>query len=389
MNKISEFSPASDPCDLLVVAGEVSGDEHASRLIKDVLQIKPSLRISALGGERMRNAGASLIFPLAKYGVVGLMEVIKNYHFFRKIFEQTIAWIEQTRPSCVLLVDYPGFNLRLAKALKDRGISKKGGGDTVVLQYISPQLWAWKPNRRFGMAETLDGLGVIFPFEKDCYADVSLPVSFVGHPFSHPTYTPRVHYQQTGGLLLLPGSRMQPVSRILPSFLDAFEILTSEGREIQGLLPVSDQGIHSLVESMVRVRKKIADKIRIVDRVADIPARAALMSSGTMSLSCAWAGIPGIIGYRAHPITYIIGKILVKVPYLGMANLLLPDAPPNTEFLQGQANGPALAREMGKILDDPDSAKKAAQSAECLHKLLAQPEERGIVDWLIQEGRLG
>lgn len=389
MSRQIDFSPANGPCDLLVIAGEASGDEHASRLVQDLLHARPECKISALGGDELRRVLGNQVFPLAEHAVVGLMEVLKNYRLFRNLFDSTLEWIEKARPKCVLLVDYPGFNLRLAKALKERGISRKGGGETVVLQYISPQLWAWKPKRRFGMSATLDGLAVIFPFEEECYADVSLPVSFVGHPFSHRSYRPGVRYDKSGAILLLPGSRAQPVSRILPPFLEAFEILIKGGRNIQALLPVSDERIRKLVEPMVRERKTICDQIKIVDRDHDLPARVALMSSGTMSLSCAWAGIPGVIGYRAHPITYMIGKKLVGVPYLGMANLLLPDDPPNPEFLQGRATGSVLAAEIAKILDNPQAGKQAAEISQKLHGLLAKPKERGVVDWLIQEGRLG
>ncbi|MDG1355749.1 MAG: lipid-A-disaccharide synthase [Opitutales bacterium] len=389
MNKPTLFPTASGPVDLLVVAGEASGDEHAARLVKDLKSNYPDLRISSLGGEELIKAGAEQVFSLANYAVVGLVEVIKNYSLFRNLFKQTLTWIEQVRPRCVLLVDYPGFNLRLAQALKERGISCKGGGSTVVLQYVSPQLWAWKPGRRFRMAEILDGLGIIFPFEKKCYADVSLPVSFVGHPFAHPSYQSTVSYDPSGELLLLPGSRLQPVSRILPVFLDAFEELLARDRGLQGIIPVAGPNLRCLVESLVNERADIRQKIRIVDRTSPLSASAALMSSGTMSLACAWAGVPGVIGYRAHPITYWIGKCLVGVPHLGMANLLLPENPPTPEFLQGQATGKILAREVAPLLNDPESGKQAVKTANQLHKLLAQPESRGAVDWLVQEGKLG
>ncbi len=390
MSKPTLFPSASGPVDLLVVAGEASGDEHAARLVKDLKSKYPDLRISSLGGEELIRAGAEQVFSLANHAVVGLIEVIKNYSLFRNLFKQTLDWIEEARPRCVLLVDYPGFNLRLAHALKERGISCKGGGSTVVLQYVSPQLWAWKPGRRFRMAEILDGLGIIFPFEKKCYADVSLPVSFVGHPFAHPSYQSTVSYDPSGELLLLPGSRLQPVSRILPVFLDAFEELLTGDSDLQGIIPVAGPNLRCLVESLVNEHADIRQKIRIVDRTDSLPARAALMSSGTMSLACAWAGVPGVIGYRAHPITYWIGKCLVGVPHLGMANLLLPENPPNPEFLQGQATGKILAREMIPLLNDPDaSGKQATKTANQLHKLLAQPESRGAVDWLVQEGKLG
>ena len=389
MSKPTEFSSASGPVDLLVVAGEASGDEHAARLVRDLKSKYPDLSISSLGGEELIKAGAEQVFPLANHAVVGLMEVIKNYSLFRNLFKQTLDWIEQARPRCVLLVDYPGFNLRLARALKERGISCKGRGSTVVLQYVSPQLWAWKPGRRFRMAEILDGLGIIFPFEKKCYADVSLPVSFVGHPFAHPSYQSTVSYDPSGELLLLPGSRLQPVSRILPVFLDAFEELLAGDSDLQGILPVAGPNLRCLVESLVNERAHIRKKIRIVDRTSPLLARAALMSSGTMSLACAWAGVPGVIGYRAHPITYWIGKCLVGVPHLGMANLLLPENPPNPEFLQSQATGKILSREVASLLNDPESGKQATQTANQLHKLLAQPESRGAVDWLVQKGKLG
>jgi lipid-A-disaccharide synthase len=389
LNKPTLFPSASGPVDLLVVAGEASGDEHAARLVKDLKSKYPDLGISSLGGEELIKAGAEQVFSLANYAVVGLVEVIKNYSLFRNLFKQTLTWIEQVRPRCILLVDYPGFNLRLAQALKERGISCKGGGSTVVLQYVSPQLWAWKPGRRFRMAKTLDGLGIIFPFEKKCYADVSLPVSFLGHPFAHPSYQSTVTYDPSGEILLLPGSRLQPVSRILPVFLDAFEELLVGEKGLQGIIPVAGPNLRCLVESLVNERSDIRQEIRIVDRTSPLSARAALMSSGTMSLACAWAGVPGVIGYRAHPITYWIGKCLVGVPHLGMANLLLPKNPPNPEFLQGQATGKILAREVAPLLNDPEFGKQAAKTANQLRKLLAQPESRGAVDWLVQEGKLG
>ena len=372
-----------------MVAGEASGDEHAAQLVIDLKVHNQNLTICSLGGEQLRKAGTTQLFPLAEHGVVGIFEVLKSYSFFRDIFEKTIYWIEQTKPRCILLVDYPGFNLRLARALKKRGISCKGGGDVTVLQYISPQLWAWKPKRRFVMADMLDGLGVIFPFETKCYEDVSLHVSFVGHPFAHPSYKSPVQYDPKGDLLLLPGSRMQPVRRILPVFLDALEELNADGQQVQAFLPTSSPQIRELVESFLAHRLKLKDCVRVVNRNQALLARAALMSSGTMSFSCAWAGIPGVIGYRAHPFTYALGKLIVNVPYLGMANLLLPEDPPNPEFLQGRATGSKLAREIRSIWQDADSGKRAAQTAEKLHQLLAQPQQRGVIDWLLQEGKLG
>ena len=382
------LSPISGGCDLLVVAGEASGDEHAARLVGDLLGQKPGIKISALGGNELKSARAELVFPLAQHAVVGLWEVLKNYRLFKEIFETTIKWIEENQPKCVLLVDYPGFNLRLAKALKQRGISSKGGGKIKILQYISPQLWAWKASRRYEMAETLDALGIIFPFEQECYTDVSLTVSFVGQPFSHPSYPSPVVFEETGDLLHLHGRSSQPVSRILPSFLDAFEILMEQGRELNGILPVSDSSIRHLVENLLAPRTKLGGRIKVVDKNSKLQARAALMSSGTMSLSCAWAGVPGVIGYRAHPLTYLIGdswsRCLIWV-WLICCCLRIPPIRISTKPGEWTKAG----QEIGKILDDPKSGEHAGKIAKKLHKLLAQPQELSLIDWLVQEGRLG
>ena len=226
---VSDFSPPkAESVDLLVIAGEASGDEHASILIEGLLKDKPDVNVFALGGKCLQAKGAHLIYPLVDHAVVGLFEVLKNYFLFKNIFLKTLKWIQHYKPHTILLVDYPGFNLRLARELQKNGISVKGGGAVKVLQYISPQLWAWKPKRRFMMEEVLDGLAVLFPFEVECYKDTKLPVSFVGHPFGSEKYEPTLCYDPNGPLLILPGSRIQPVERILPVFLDAYEQLLQE-----------------------------------------------------------------------------------------------------------------------------------------------------------------
>ena len=378
-----------DKVELLVVAGEASGDEHVSLLVEELLERKPELSVAALGGPGLQATGASLLFNLVDHSVVGIFEVLKNYGFFKKLFRQTLDWIDEKKPKVVLLVDYPGFNLRLAKALKDRGLSVKGGGEIRVLQYVSPQLWAWKPKRRFLMEKILDGLAVLFPFELDSYKDVDLPVSFVGHPFARTDYQSPISYDESGPIVLLPGSRVQPVERILPCFLDAFEILLMEFPDLDGLIPVPDAKIEQVVRALVDARPDLGGRVVVRDCKEGMRARAVLMSSGTMSLACAIAGIPGVIAYRAHPLTYWLGRFLVKVPYLGMANLLLPDNPPYREFLQGAANGQRLAQAMSVFIESKESREPFERSARMLIGIVRQPSERGVTDWLIQEGGLG
>ena len=369
MNVNLQFhSPPDGQVDLLVVAGEVSGDEHGSELVSGLFKRQPDLTICAVGGGELEKKGAHLVYPLVDHAVVGFFEVIKNYQIFKQIFSATIEWIKRFQPRTVLLIDYPGFNLRLAKELKKLGLSRKGGGDILVLQYISPQLWAWKPKRRFVMEKILDGLGVIFPFEVACYEDTNLPVSFVGHPFVQPGYQNSISYDPKGPLLILPGSRVQPVQRILPVFLDTVSELLKDFPDLEIVLPVPDLTIRNLADHLLSLRSNLKGRVRVVLGKAGIKARAALMSSGTMSLSCAIAGIPGVIAYRAHPLTYLLGRTLIRIPHLGMANILLADDPPYPEFLQGRANGRVLSESMTTILKDSHSGKNSAEVAKKIIK---------------------
>lgn len=375
--------------DLLIISGEASGDEHASLLVKDLNRHFPDLTVAALGGDNLKESGAHLLFNLAEHAVVGIIEVLKNYGFFKKIFNHTLAWIRDNKPRVVLLVDYPGFNLRLANALMEEGLSCKGGGDIKVLQYVSPQLWAWKPNRRFKMEKVLDGLAVIFPFEVDCYEDVELPVSFVGHPFVDEKYSCPVRYDKNGPLLLLPGSRIQPIERILPVFLDACENMDDILPKLKIQLPVPNQQIKNTVQKILSSRIDLEKRIEITEDLSNLKARAAFMSSGTMSLACALAGIPGIIAYKAHPITYLVGRALIRVPFLGMANLLLSENPPYIEMIQGRATGNALAVEMRKVILNTQIENHYVQASDQLKEILKSPQESGVAEWLSDEMGLG
>jgi lipid-A-disaccharide synthase len=388
--RLSFPEPSSKSVDLLVVAGEASGDEHAAAIIKIVKQQMPSLHIAALGGPWMKEAGADLLFNLVDHAVVGIFEVLKNYGFFRELFHLTCNWIGKYQPKTVLLVDYPGFNLRLAEALRKKGLSRKGGGEIKVLQYVSPQLWAWKPKRRFKMEKNLDALGVIFPFETKCYEDVKLPVSFVGHPFmSEGSGNSSVIYSSAGPLLLLPGSRVQAVERILPVLVETFESLQVYFPEIQACIPAANPKISRVIQKIIESRRTKIKNISITGENKILKASFALMSSGTMSLRCALSGIPGAIVYKAHPLTFLLGKMLVKVPHLGMANLLLPHSPPYPEFIQGQARADLITQAVRKMLSDRSKTQATfSQSADQLRESLRAPQENGVVDWLLEAGEL-
>lgn len=378
-------APEGTKFDLLVIAGEASGDEHAARLLRDLRAARPDLKVAAVGGPELEGAGAHLLLDLTRHAVVGLFEVLTNYGFFKKLFGHTVAWLEKAKPIAVLLVDYPGFNLRLAEELRKRGVSRKGGGEVRVLQYVSPQLWAWKPKRRFAMAQTLDALGVIFPFETDSYADVELPVRFVGHPFARPDHVSLLSHAPEAPVLLLPGSRRQPVSRIFPSLLDAFLLAAKSKPELRANVVAANGESRALVEEILARRPGAAEKVNLRRNDEENAASAVLTSSGTMSLACALAGIPGAIAYRAHPLTYLLGKLLVKVPHLGMANLLLPERPVYPEFLQSRATPANLSRRLLACLASSEEIALAQEAAQDLRALLSQPADLSAAEWLLTE----
>ncbi len=374
-------APVSGRVDLLILAGEHSGDEHAARMVRELRAKNPGLSVAALGGPSLAAAGAQLLFDLTSSSVVGLVEVLKHYSFFKALFAETVRWIGEFRPRAVCLVDYPGFNLRIAAQLRERGLSVKGGGAIRTLYYISPQIWAWKAGRRFAMARDIDAMAVIFPFERDCYADTALPVEFVGHPFLASDYAAPVRYDPAGPILLLPGSRRQAVSRIFPVLLDGFRAYGK--REGVVLYPSDDiRGILDSAHPPVNVKL-----LRGGDAGGEpVAASAVLTSSGTMSMHCALAAIPGAIAYRANALTYVLGRMLVKVPYLGIANLLLKE-PMYPEYIQNAATPTALADELRACVEDSARRDRTAGQARRLRELLGVPASNSPADWVLRQLR--
>jgi len=376
MNKNIQLPPpSSEQVDLLIIAGEHSGDEHASRMLSGLLAQRPGLRVAALGGPRLRATGAQLLRDMTATSVIGFVETFKNISYFKALFAEILRWIGEHRPRAVCFVDSSGLNLRIAKQMFDRGLSVKGGGEIRTLYYISPQIWASRRGRRFKMAQYLDALAVIFPFEPEVYADTPLPVEFVGHPFMADHVVSPVRFDPDGPVLLLPGSRSSAVGRIFPVMLTAFAKLAE--RDAVAIYP--SEGILSML--------KAANPPTSVElRPAGEPAAASavLTSSGTMSMRCALAGIPGVVIYRAHPLEYVLGRMIVKVPYLGIANLLLKE-PMYPEYIQDAAKPGVLAGELKACLHDPARRTETAARAEKLRAVLHQPANGSAADWLVRQ----
>ncbi|MFI5358050.1 MAG: lipid-A-disaccharide synthase [Opitutales bacterium] len=369
-------APREGRVDLLVVAAEHSGDEHAARAVRALCGRRPGVVVAALGGPQLAQAGAQLLHDLTAGSVLGLGEVLKRYSFFRALIAEVVRWVGEYRPHAVCFVDSSGLNLRIARGLFEQGFSAKAGGPTRAVYYISPQLWASRARRRFAMAKHLDSLAAIFPFEPKVYADTPLPVEFVGHPFVAPDYAPPVRYDPAGPVLLLPGSRPSAVARIFPVLLEAFRAATP-GREAVVLYP----GETVLTALRAAGPPEEVKLVAVGGGAEPQAASAVLTSSGTMSLHCALAGIPGAITYRTDGLTYWLGRLLVKVEYLGIANLLLGE-PMYPEFIQGAARPADLARELRACLENGARREDTRRQSERLHALLRQPAGATVGDWL-------
>ena len=376
--------PRGGEVDVLVVAGEHSGDQHAAKVVADLLAARPGLRIAAFGGPRLRGAGAQLLFDMTTFSAVGIVEILSAYPFYRRLFNRMVEWTLQWKPKVVVLVDYPGLNLRLANELRKAGLSRSGFGETAVIQYVSPQLWAWKPKRRFTMARDLDSVGTIFPFEPACYADTKLDARFVGHPFAEKEHVPGLRHDPDGPVLLLPGSRPKPVRKIFPALVEAFALFRQSHPKRRALVLHTGGEVHA---ELYRLLAEYGEQAKGIDLrpVSEGPAAgcAALVSSGTMSLTVALAGIPGAVVYRANPLTWVMGRYLIagRVDHLGIANILLKrQAWP--EYLQGACEPGALAARLRVCVEGPEPQAQAAAAAAELLALLSAKSGSTPAEWV-------
>ena len=374
-------APVQSSVDILVIAGEHSGDEHAAVMVKQLLLNCPELKVAAIGGPQIEAAGAQLLFDLTDLSVVGFFEVLKHYKYFKKLFSAVLKWIIKYKPRAVVFVDYPGFNLRLAKALNKAGIAKKSGGDTQLLYYISPQIWAWKEKRKYEMAELLDGLSVIFPFEVECFSDTNLETTFVGHPFLQSKQDCELIYDPEGKILLLAGSRIANVKRVLPLLLNSYSCYLKKYNSKEAILIFPSDTIYEEIKVVLDSFPDLKDKIQIVRNDGSISASAVLTTSGTMSLRCGLAGIPGRIVHAVNMFSYVLGRMLLTIPYIGIANLLL-NKPFYPEFIQGKARPEVLAEELHRCLSDSSVIQEAKEGSEELKNLLQPGNSETPWSWV-------
>jgi lipid-A-disaccharide synthase len=349
------------PSSLLVVAGELSGDMHAAHVVRELKQRRPDLHVFGIGGDHLRAEGMEILVDAREMAVLGFWEVLKRYGFFKRVFEDLRRTAAERRPDAVLLVDYPGFNLRFAAAAKALGLK--------VLYYVCPQVWAWNRARIPRMAAVVDRLMAIFPFEPAVFAGTSLRVDFVGHPLVETAQAARTEppaelpWRGAPRIALLPGSRRMELERLLPIFWGAAREIEKASPGCSFLLAAASDRMAALARELIAGLGPGPQRVEIVEgstRQILRQADAALVASGTATLETALMGCPMLVVYKTAWPTYVLGRMLVRVPFLGMVNLIA-ERELCPEFIQHAATPSALARALQPLLTDTPARRAMVQ----------------------------
>ncbi|MBW2599014.1 MAG: lipid-A-disaccharide synthase [Deltaproteobacteria bacterium] len=340
----------SENLNIMIVAGEASGDLHGANLVRAMHNINPDLCFYGVGGERMKKAGVSLIAHSSEMAVMGITEVLPRLGFILKVRRELKKSLRQSRPALLILIDYPGFNLSLAKFARENGIK--------VFYYISPKVWAWRKKRIYALEKYVDRMALILPFEEQVYEEVDLDARFVGNPLLDTVkrkYTRGEALKKFGlrenltTIALLPGSRKGEVTKLLPEMLEMAKILKDRIPAIQFVLPLADtlspDFVHGLTDRSGVDFRIIEENVYDVVGLSDI----AVVASGTATLETAILGVPMIIVYRVSPLTYLIGRVVVNVDNIGLVNIIAGKTVV-PELIQGDANPEKMADEVYDIL---------------------------------------
>ncbi len=332
------------------VAGETSGDNHGAALMEALRRFQPEIEFLGRGGPRMQAAaGPSFLDWSAEAGVVGLSEVIKHYGYFRREFGKTLKEISVAKPDAVVLIDYPGFNLRLARTLHEGSLGGK------IVYYISPQVWAWNRGRIPKMARWLDLMLCIFPFEAQLYEQSGLRTIFVGHPMIEDLAAKRAAVERDSNLVgLFPGSRAREVRQLMPILIEVMRFLRAGRPELRFEIAAATDALAAKIRETLQPSGDSLGKIDLTIGEAALTmqrAAAGVVASGTATLEAAFFRLPFVLVYKVALPTYLVGKMLIRVKHLGMPNVLagreiIP------EFIQQGAQPLAIANTVIRLLND-------------------------------------
>jgi len=349
-----------------IIAGEPSGDLHGSKLIRAIKNLHPNSSFMGHGGNKMKNEGMRIIEHIDDLSIMGFTEVLRHLPRLIKVMDATLNAISQSNPDRIILIDYPGFNLRLAKKLSSF--------DIPITYFILPQVWAWKEKRVKKMKKLIDQTISIFPFEKDWFASRGLNVEYFGHPFmdiEHMDETTKSFYKRhsldlnSPILTLLPGSRQQEIDRHWPIFLETVNLLREQYLNLQVVVGKASNIDLDNCPSDFKIERD-AKKAMLVGTVG-------LVSSGTATLECAIEGLPIVVCYKLFPLSWFITKTLVKVKHSSIINIIM-DKQVVPELLQDDMNPKLILKTIAPLFDmESEKRKKMFLEYEKLKKSLGSP----------------
>jgi lipid-A-disaccharide synthase len=334
------------------IAGEVSADNHGAALMRCLREVDGELKFVGRGGPQMQQAaGEQFKNWIGEAAVLGLWEVLRKYGYFQAQFQETLKEIRESKPDAVVLIDYPGFNLRLARALRRQTPRQK------IIYYISPQVWAWNRGRIRRMAHSIDRVLCIFPFEADLYNQAGLRASFVGHPMIERLQGRKIDAERDRNLIgLFPGSRSREVRKIFPVLLETAHELRKHDRNLRFEVAAASEQMAREMKPFVSGQDQSQDREAIqikVDETAAIMQRAwtGIVASGSATLEAAYFRLPFVLIYKVAWPTYLAARLVVSVQYLGMPNLLAgKEVVP--ELIQHHAKPSAIVKAVQPLIEN-------------------------------------
>jgi lipid-A-disaccharide synthase len=369
-----------------MVAGELSGDAHGAWLLRSLKQKVAAVEIRGAGGPNMSEvAGPGIRNWLDQSAVMGVWEVLKNYKWFRQRFYEMLAELQEFRPDVLVLVDYPGFNLRFAKAVR------KASPETRILQYVCPQVWAWNKRRIPMMARILDEVLCLFPFEQAIFQNKNLKTTFVGHPIIDELEAERITEVARNERLvgLFPGSREREVASLFPLMIESARRLEKAKPDLSFEVPAASAALAGEIRKLLE-EAGMADRIRVTEGGShSLMQRAgcAVIASGTATLEAAYYGLPYCLVYRVAPLTYLMAKLLVKIRRIGIVNILA-EKDVVQEFVQDEARADNVSGEMLRLLESAEAREEMRREMAETVALLGGPgahdrAAEAVAKWLV------
>jgi len=354
----------------MIIAGETSGDHHGAKVVEAIRRRDDSLCFCGIGGEALRAAGTEILADASTLSVVGITEVFSKISDILRGMKIAKHALRTVRPDLLILIDFPDFNLLLAGTAKRLGIP--------VLYYISPQVWAWRSGRVTKIAKLVDHMAVILPFEAAFYRKHKVPVTFVGHPLGeigeNRNLKPGTRNSEFPLVGLLPGSRNSEIAKLLPVMLEAAQVMLSQRGDIKFLISLAPSVSEEIVKDILSRFSLPASHFSFVTGPEEIFGRCsfAIAASGTVTLQTAMAGVPMVVIYKVSPLSYLVGRAMIKVAHICLVNLIAgKEIVP--ELIQDEASPENISRLALNILNDADRLEKMRNELLGIRKMLGGP----------------